>query len=120
VAGEPQRRGFRPLQDVARLPPAEKLQRLVDLGIELAPVVEFPRHFVFTRGGYVALVERRGDSFGAIGAPGLYTDHGTLAMLVWRREEAWLVAKGWERRAKASEVEGMRRFGEDLARALAD
>ncbi len=100
------------------MPPLEKLQRLADLGIELAPVAEFPRHFVFTRGGFVALVERRGDDFGTVGAPGLFTDRGALAMLVWRGADAWFVAKGWQRRAQVGEVEAIRRFSVDLADAL--
>jgi len=100
------------------VPPLEKLQRLAGAGIELVPLVEFPRHYVFTRDGFAALVERAGDGFGAIGAPGLFTEKGVLAMLVWRNGAAWFVAKGWERPATGEEISSLRRFAADLARAL--
>ncbi|MGH9674524.1 MAG: hypothetical protein ACRD44_15195, partial [Bryobacteraceae bacterium] len=100
------------------VPPLEKLQRLAGAGIELVPLVEFPRHYVFTRDGFVALVERVGDGFAGVGAPGLFTEKGLLAMLVWRDGAAWFVAKNWERRATGDEVLSLRKFAADLARAL--
>jgi len=100
------------------LPPIEKLRRLAELGIQLSPVEGFDRHFVFTRDGFVALVERAADDFGGIGAPGLFTGQGTLAMLLWRGDQPWFLAKGWQRRATPEEVDRLRRFAEDLKNAL--
>lgn len=93
------------------------LQRLVDVGIELLPALELTTHFVFERGGYVALVERRSDGFGNIGAPGILCEKG-VAQLVWRGQTAYFVAKSFERAAEAAEIEELRRFGEDLKKSL--
>ncbi len=93
------------------------LQRLVDAGIELLPALELTTHFVFERGGYVALVERRSDGFGNIGAPGILCEKG-VAQLVWRGQNAYFVAKSFERAAEAAEIEELRRFGEDLKKSL--
>ena len=93
------------------------IERLAEAGIQLLPAVELSTHYVFERDGFVALVERKGEGFGGIGAPGLLTDHG-VAMLIWRGERAFFVSKGHEREASSVEVGALRSFGADLARAL--
>lgn len=95
----------------------ETFERLVAAGIELLPGPGSGTHFLFAREGFGALVQRSGDGFGSIGAPGLMTDRG-LAMLVWRGPEAWFVTKGYEGRAPDEHVAEMRRFARDLATAL--
>ena len=94
-----------------------KLIRLVEAGIQLVPVDGVSSHFIFERDGFVALVERKDDDFGGIGAPGLLTDDG-IAMLVWRGEKAFFVVKGHEQEATAAEVGALRKFSSDLTRAL--
>jgi hypothetical protein len=93
------------------------LGRLVAAGIELYPALELTTHFVFLRGEYVALVERRGEAFGNIGAPGLLCEGG-MAQLVWRGENAYFVARGFERAATGEEVAALRQFGQDLKDCL--
>lgn len=95
----------------------EILERLVEHGIQILPLAEIETHFVFERGGFIALVERRGESFGKMGAPGLLMEKG-MAQLVWRGQEAYFVAKGWERVADAEEVAALRAFGSDLEKIL--
>ena len=95
----------------------EILQRLVAAGIELLPAPEVSTHFIFTRDGFVALVERRRESFGGIGSAGLLVDQG-LAPLVWRGAKALFVGRGFEREASAEEVERLQRFSSDLKSAL--
>ena len=94
-----------------------KLERLVEAGIQLVPAEGVSTHFVFLRGEFVALVERKGDGFGGIGAPGLLTGHG-IAMLVWRGGKAYFVTKGHEQEAGADQVEALRSFSADLSYAL--
>ena len=94
------------------------LQRLVDTGIELLPALELTTHFVFERGGFIALVERRAGGFGNVGAPGILCEKG-MAQLVWRGKSAYFVAKSFERVAQAEEIEALRQFGEDLKKSLA-
>lgn len=93
------------------------LQRLVDAGIELLPALDLTTHFVFERGGFIALVERRADGFGNVGAPGILCETG-MAQLVWRGKIAYFVSKSFERAAEAAEVEELRRFGKDLKKSL--
>jgi hypothetical protein len=66
-------------------------------------------------------VQRRpaaaGDSFGNAGAPGLMTERG-FAALVWRGDQAYFIAKGFEQAATAEQVEKIRAFAADLATAL--
>lgn len=93
------------------------LERLVAAGIELLPAPEVSTHFIFTRHGFVALVERRGDAFGGIGSAGLLMEQG-LAPLVWRGARAFFVARGFEQEATAEEVENLKRFSADLKAAL--
>lgn len=93
------------------------LQRLVDADIELLPALELTTHFVFERGGFIALVERRADGFGNVGAPGMLCETG-MAQLVWRGKVAYFVSKSFERAAEETEIEELRRFGEDLKKSL--
>ncbi len=93
------------------------LQRLADANIELLPTLELTTHFVFTRDGFVALVERRGEAFGNIGAPGILCEKG-MAQLVWRTEIAYFVARGFERQATTEEVTLLRSFAQDLKNSL--
>lgn len=93
-----------------------RLERLAAAGVSLLPV-SLLSHFVFERGGFVALVERTVDGFGAIGAPGLLIESG-YAALIWRGEEPWFIAQGFERRATTDEVDAARRFAKDVESAL--
>lgn len=95
----------------------EIFERLVEHGIQILPLAEITTHFVFERGGFIALVERRAEGFGNIGAPGLLMEKG-MAQLMWRGESAFFVAKGWERVADAEEVAALRAFGADLEKIL--
>ncbi len=96
----------------------EKLERLVTAGIQLLPTFEIANHFVFERDGFGALVERRDDGFGGIGSAGLLTEKG-IAPLVLRGADSYFVAKGFEQKASAEEIEQVRRFQADLKHALA-
>jgi hypothetical protein len=94
----------------------DAIERLAAAGIQLLPA-ELPSHFVFERDGYICLVERAGEGFGPIGAPGLLTEHG-FAVLVWRVSEGWIVAKGFEQKATGEQIEAIRAFAADLKSAL--
>ncbi len=96
----------------------DKLEKLVAANIQLQPAVEITTHFLFERDGFVALVERRGQEFGSIGAGGLATEKG-MAPLVWRGTQPWFVAKGFEQPATEEEIERLRSFQTDLESALA-
>jgi len=97
----------------------EILERLVAANIELLPLEQVERHWVFTRDGFISLVERTMDNgFGRIGAPGLLTERG-MAVLVSRGDRSYFLAKGLELEATAEQIAGMRRFSRDLAAALA-
>jgi hypothetical protein len=96
----------------------DQLERLVERGINLLPTVEIATHFIFERDGFVALVERREDGFGGIGAPGLLVERGGFAALVWRNGEPWFVARGFEQLATNEQVAGIRNFALDLGYAL--
>ena len=96
----------------------EVLERLTAAGIELLPAVEITTHFIFTRDGFAALVERRNDGFGGMGAPGLLVAGHGLALLVWRGAEAYFIARGFQRIATGGEVESLRRFSDDLKRSI--
>jgi hypothetical protein len=114
LAGRVERRGPGPVQDVM----LAVLERLSAAGIELLPALEVTTHFIFTRDGFVALVELRGDGFGGVGAAGLLVDAG-MAPLVWRGDSAYFVARGFDRVASAEEVESLRKFYGDLKNSLA-
>ncbi len=110
MAGEPQRRGSGPLQDV--------IERLAGAGFQLLPAFDITTHYVIERGGFAALVQRLPDGgFGQIGAPGLLTGEA-LAMLVSKEDGAVFVAQGREEPASAEQVEALRRFDRDLKEAV--
>ena len=96
----------------------EKFERLIAANIELLPLPQLSNHFVFTRDGFVSLVERRGQDFGDIGGAGILIERG-FAPLIWRGEDAYFVFKGSEQRATAEQIAQIRKFSGDLRAALA-
>ena len=92
-------------------------ERLVAARIELLPALEITTHFIFTRDGFVALVERRGEAFGGIGSAGLLVAQG-FAPLVHRGDRAFFVARGFEQEALPDEVVRLKQFSADLKAAL--
>jgi len=96
------------------------LEKLAAAGIQLIPA-DVTSHFIFERDGFVAFVERRAEPeenpFGNIGAPGLMTERG-FAALIWRGDQAFFVAKGFEQPASGEQVTKIRSFATDLAAAL--
>ena len=94
-----------------------RLERLADLGFQIVALPNAGRHLALERDGFAALVSMKGEEFGEDGAPGLLTEGG-FAALVWRGENAWFVARGFERPATGEEVDAIRRFGEDVKSAL--
>ena len=96
----------------------KKLEKLAAAGLQVLPASEITTHFVVERDGFVALVKRVGDDFGEAGSPGLLTEQG-FAALVWRGGRPFFVAKNLDLPANRGQVEGLRRFGEDLKTALA-
>jgi len=92
------------------------LQRLAAAAITLLPV-DIETHFMFERDGFIALVERRGNDFGNVGAAGLLTSTG-LAPLVWRNDRPVFVNRGTSLDAAPEQVESLRRFQSDLEAAL--
>ena len=93
------------------------LEKLLAANIQIIPA-EITSHFILERDGFVAFVERRDEAFGNIGAPGLMTEHG-FAALVWRGDQAFFIAKGFEQLASPEQVQKIRAFGTDLKNALA-
>ena len=93
-----------------------QFEKLVAAGIQIIPS-EIASHVIFERDGFVAFVERREDSFGNIGAPGLMTEHG-YAALVWRGDQGFFVGKGFDQAATLEQVQKIRAFAADLAAAL--
>lgn len=96
----------------------EKLQKLVAARIQLLPALQIGSHFVLERDGFVALVERKDEGFGAIGTAGLLTMKGP-APLVWRGNDPWFVTKSFEQPATDEQVASLRAFQVDLQGALA-
>lgn len=90
-----------------------KIERLSAAGINLIPA-DLEKHYMLERDGFLALVERGSLR---VGTAGLVTEKG-LAPLMWRGEESWFVARGFEQRATADQVEGIRTFQRDLETAL--
>ena len=93
-----------------------QFEKLVAAGIQIIPA-ELTSHVIFERDGFVALVERKEDSFGNIGAPGLMTERG-FAALIWRGDQAYFIGRGIEQLASPEQVQTMRAFAADLAKAL--
>jgi hypothetical protein len=68
---------------------------------------------MFTRGNCAAVAHQQ-----SIGSSGLMTENG-FAYLVWREEQAYLVAHGGaETAASPEQLEAIRRFSADLKSAL--
>lgn len=95
-----------------------KLERVLAARIELVPDLKISSHYVFTRDGFAALVERRETGFGNIGAPGIVTEQG-FAALVWQQERPVFQGRGFAHEATAEQVESLRAFDQDLRAALA-
>jgi hypothetical protein len=89
--------------------------RLTSFGIGL--VTESPAVSIFVRDFCVAMVGRGPGGTLSLGSTGMMTENG-LAYLIWREGEPRLAAKGSEVAAAAEQVEAIRRFSEDLKRAL--
>ena len=90
-----------------------RIERLAAAGIHLVPA-DLEKHYILERDGFIALVER---TTWRVGTAGLLTEKG-LAPLVWRGEESWFVARGFEQAATATQVETIRAFQRDLEQAL--
>ena len=95
----------------------EKLERIAAAGIQLLPAMDITSHFVFERDGFVALVERRGEEFGAVGTAGLLTERG-VAPLMTKNGQQVFITKGHEVQAEPGQVELLRNFQRDLQNAL--
>lgn len=94
-----------------------KLERLAAAHIRLLPDAKQTTHFVFERGGYVALVERRETEFGSIGSAGRL--NGDLfETLVWKQDQPFFVSKVAESAASPQQVDEIRAFQRDLTAAL--
>jgi dephospho-CoA kinase len=93
-----------------------RLENLQAAGIQIISA-DVTSHFILERDGFVAFVERKGDDFGNIGAPGLMTEKG-FAALVWRGGKAYFIARGLEQPATDEQVETIREFANDLESAL--
>jgi hypothetical protein len=88
------------------------LEKLAAAGIQIIPA-EITSHFILERDGFVVFVERRGNDFGNIGAPGLMTERG-FAALIWRAGQACFVGKGIDQPATAEQVQKLRAFSAAL------
>jgi hypothetical protein len=93
---------------------AELVARLAVYRIEL--LSEAKEFSIVARQDCFAMLHTARDLPG-IGSSGMMTENG-LAYLVWREGEARLVAKGSDVAADAAQIEAIRRFSEDLKRAL--
>jgi hypothetical protein len=96
----------------------EILEKLAAAGIQIVPA-EVTSHFILERDGFVSFVQRRNDTFGNIGTPGLITERG-FAALIWRGDQALFVGKGFEQPASPEQVKKIRAFASDLAIALSE
>ena len=95
---------------------SRRLERLAAAGFQIVPA-DITSHFIVERQGFVALVERREEDFGNIGAPGLMTEQG-FAALLWRGTQAFFVGRGFEQPATMEQVRQIRAFAADLETAL--
>lgn len=95
---------------------SDQLDSLAAAGIHVVPS-EITSHLMVERDGFVAFIERRENALGNVGAPGLATEQG-FAALVWRGGQAFFVGKGFEQLASAQQVDALRTFASDLARAV--
>ena len=97
---------------------SDRLERLAAAGIQIIPA-GITSHFILERDGFVAFIERKGNDFGNIGAPGLMTEKG-FAALVWRGGQGFFVAHGFEQAASEEQVQKVRSFADDLEQALSN
>jgi hypothetical protein len=95
---------------------SDRIEKLAAAGIQIISA-GVTSHFILERDGFVAFVERKGDEFGNVGAPGLMTEKG-FAALVWRGGRAFFIARGLEVVATDAQVEGIRLFSRDLEAVL--
>ncbi len=95
----------------------EILERMAAAGINLLPLPDISTHFVFERDGFVSLVARDGDGFGATGSAGLLVPQG-FAALVWRGGSPFFVGRGVDLAATPDQVASLRAFVRDLESAL--
>lgn len=93
-------------------------ESLTAAGFQIVPA-DIASHILVERDGFVAFIERRGDDFGNIGAPGLMTERG-YAALVWRTDQAFFVGKGFEQLATTEQVQKLRDFSRELEQAISD
>lgn len=100
------------------MPPIPALQRLADACINLIPI-DLNGYYAFERDGFMALVQRRhDDTFGQIGSAGLLTETG-LAPLLWRGKQAFFASRSVDAViASPDQVATLRRFQDDLQRAI--
>jgi len=94
----------------------DRLEKLAAAGIQII-AAGVTSHYILESDGFVAFVERKGDDFGNIGAPGLMTEKG-FAALVWRGGRAFFVARGFEQAATDDQVQKIRAYADELERAL--
>jgi hypothetical protein len=95
----------------------EIFERLVAANIQLLPLTELPKHFVFERDGFIALVERHGESFGPIGSAGLLHEGG-FAALYHKNGKDYFITRTTEQEATPEQVASLKQFSHDLKVAL--
>jgi hypothetical protein len=89
--------------------------RLEACGILMA--AQAKDYSMFVRENCVALVQTAGDRFTSIGSTGTMTEQG-LAYLVWIDGKAMLSSHGNLVEADAAQVDEIRRFSEELKKAI--
>ncbi len=95
-----------------------QLERIAELGIGLIPAAGVGSHFLFERGGFVVVVERRGEAFGRAGSPGKLVEGHGFAALVRRDDGDWFVARDGRWPAAPEEAESARRLFTELKAVL--
>jgi hypothetical protein len=94
-----------------------QLEAISQAGIDFLHLPRLSAHFAFARDGFVALVERRGEGFGSIGAPGLLTEKG-FAPLIEQGGQWVFVVKDYSQPAAPDQIAAARRLVADLKRAI--
>lgn len=89
--------------------------RLTACDIQMA--AEAADYCMFVRGNCMALVQLAGGRFTSIGSSGMLTENG-LAYLVWNDGKAMLSSHGNQVEADSAQVDGIRKFSEDLKVAV--
>ncbi len=95
-----------------------RLELVAEAGIGLVPATAIATHFLFERGGFVVLVERRGEGFGGVGSPGKLVEGHGFAALVRRSDGDWFVCRSGQWPAAPGEAEDARRLFTDLKRLI--